>query len=86
MRVEKPSPLDLEFAALLPPATPGPDCIVVGFTVAQMDALLAVLGASPYSLVADLIDTIRLQAADQWNDQVQAQALAAAPAASDATN
>jgi len=85
MSAETSSPLDPELTALLPPA-PGPDCIVVGFTVAQMDALLAVLGASPYSLVASLIDTIRLQAADQWNDQVQVQALAAAPINADAPN
>ena len=81
----KPSPLDLEFAALLPAPEPGPD-IVFGLSLEQMTALLTVLGAAPYGQVAELIDTIRLQAEGQWNRATQTQALAAAPAASDAAN
>ncbi len=86
MSTEKPSPLDLEFAALMPPPEPGPDCIAIGLTFAQMNALLAVLGAAPYAQVAELIESIRLQAADQWNREAQAQALAAAPVDADAPN
>ena len=77
---------DQRFFELLPPSEPGPDCIVIGLSFAQMNALMAVLCAAPYAQVAELIDTIRLQAEGQWNQQAQAQALAEAPAASDAAN
>ena len=78
--------LSPEFAALLPAPEPGPDCIVFGLSLEQTTALLTVLGAAPYAQVAELIDTIRLQAEGQWNRATQTQALAAAPAASDAAN
>ena len=70
----------------LPPPEPGPDCIVIGLSFAQVNALMAVLCGAPYGQVAELVDTIRLQAEAQWNQQAQAQALAEAPAASDAAN
>ena len=84
--MSKTSPLDLEFAALLPPHDPAAGCITLSLSLAHMATLMTVLSAAPYGQVCELVEIIRQQAETQWTEQAQAEALAAAPAASTVAN
>ena len=78
----KPSPLPPEFAALMPPHDPAAGCVTISLGLEHMATLMAVLTCAPYGQVCELVEIIRQQAETQWTEQAQAEALAAAPAAS----
>ena len=80
--MSKTSPLDPDFAALLPPHDPAAACITLSLSLANMATLMAALTCAPYGQVCELVEIIRQQAETQWTEQAQAEALAAAPAAS----